>query len=212
MRISTGTTLLLLHVLLHSAVAVIDRYSFDDEEIDENGCVLEDVCGDFGGDCCAPRSELKTCTREGLNAYCEDNDNDCCYYVCCESAPNGYHRHKKEGLEFSGVAATASICVAIFLMGIVITVEIKSKAPSAEVHGIAGLHPDARPDAQGLMDSARMYLIICVLFYIIGAIFIDPAQVSKFSQSAHSTQHTAHREGLREVVHLLDTTSIMWLF
>ena len=181
-------SLLLTFLFFLRTAGAQEWHTMDDEDpaIEENGCVLEGVCGDFASDCCAPRSEVKACS-DGLKPYCRDDDEYCCKYVCCESAPDGYQLHKPEGLEIVGVAAAVSICVAIFLMGIVVTVETKSKAPGVQVHGIDGIHPDARPDAQGLLDAALLYLILCVLFWIIGAIVIDPGQVSCRARTCNSS-------------------------
>ena len=78
----------------------------DPEILAGHGC-QEDVCLDYGEDCCATSIyEHKLCGND-LTPFCLNDD--CCYYVCCETAPDGYSEPEKEGLALTPVARGVAI-------------------------------------------------------------------------------------------------------
>ena len=87
-------------------------------EVYGHGC-RDGACGDLANDCCAPRTEVKRCEL-GLTAYCKTSD--CCFYVCCDTRPDGYFEHTASGLEVPWIAALVSTLGAVVLLLIVLAV------------------------------------------------------------------------------------------
>ena len=98
--------------------------------------------------------------------------------MCCETAPDGWHEPKPSGLENSEVAALYSYLLGISL-SLLTAFFYLQPVPNGNIHDIIGIAPEAKKDVKRLLDVQFLYMLMCVGYYTVGGIFVDPSQVSE---------------------------------
>lgn len=139
------------------------------------GCEGSDVCEDYGNDCCAPRSEVRRCAQQ-LDPYCEDGDDSCCYYVCCESEPAGYHPAPVSGWGEPPSALAAGLGVALGIVFLMCLCKMYYRPVPDQVHGINGLKAAVKRSVMRALDATLAIFGMVLPHYILMAIAIDPWQ------------------------------------